>query len=110
MFYCELIEIFKDIYFTVHRRTTASEIQPTQDSDFSKGGKSNMRRWDLVLKARLYDPVILFLSLFKIPKSHLVFWCGNFVESHRFRTVSGKSPETMRKLYLSTKFSLQEIR
>ena len=30
MFYCEFIEIFKDIYFTVHRRTTASEIQPTQ--------------------------------------------------------------------------------
>ena len=33
----------------------------------------------------------------------------NFVERHSFCIVSGKSPETMRNLYLSTKFPHQEI-
>ena len=32
---------------------------------------------------------------------HLISWCGNFVDRHSFRTVSG---ETMGKLCLSTKF------
>ena len=34
----------------------------------------------------------------------------NFVEKHIFRIVSGDSPKTMGKLYLSTEFSLQEVR
>ena len=38
------------------------------------------------------------------------FWCRNFVERNSFRIVSGDSPETMRKLCLSTKFPHQEIR
>ena len=38
------------------------------------------------------------------------FRCGNFVERYSFCRVSGDSPETMRKLCLSTKFSHQEIR
>ena len=38
------------------------------------------------------------------------FLCGNFVERHIFRIVSGDSPETMRELCLSTKFPHQEIR
>ena len=27
------------------------------------------------------------------------FWCGNFVERHSFRRVSGESPETLQKLH-----------
>ena len=42
--------------------------------------------------------------------SHLITLCRNFVERHSFRIVSGKSPETMRKLCLSTKLPHQEIR
>ena len=46
----------------------------------------------------------------KIRKYHLIFWCGNFVERHSFRRVSGDSPEPLQKLCLSTKFTHQEIR
>ena len=49
-------------------------------------------------------------TLHKIPKFHLISWCGNFKERHSFRVVSGDSPETMRKLYLSQKFPHQKIR
>ena len=49
-------------------------------------------------------------SLRKVPLLHPISWCGNFVESHSFHIVSGDSPETMRKLCLSTKFPHQEIR
>ena len=42
------------------------------------------------------------------------FWlisrCGNFVQRHSFRIVSGESPETLRKLWLSTKFPHHKIR
>ena len=44
------------------------------------------------------------LTLRKIPQFHLISWCGNFVERHSFRIVSGETPETMRKLCLSTEF------
>ena len=54
--------------------------------------------------------VDVYCSLQKIPQFHLISWCGNFVESHIFRIVSGESPKPMRKLFLSTKFSHQEIR
>ena len=37
-------------------------------------------------------------------------WYVNFVEKHNFRIVSGESHETMRKLFLSTKFPYQKIR
>ena len=43
-------------------------------------------------------------------KFRLISWCGNFVERHSFRIVSGDSPEAMRKLYLSTKFLHPKIR
>ena len=36
--------------------------------------------------------------------------CKNFVERHSFRTFSGDSPKTIRKLCPSTKFPYQEIR
>ena len=49
-------------------------------------------------------------SLRKIPEFHLISWCENFVERHSFRIDSGESPETMRKLCLSTKFPRHEIR
>ena len=39
-----------------------------------------------------------------------ISWCGNFVERHSFRRVSGDSPKTLRKLHLSIKFSRQEVR
>ena len=47
-------------------------------------------------------------TLSKMLWFHLIFWCGNFVERRSFRI--GDSPETMRKLCLSTKFSHQKIR
>ena len=50
------------------------------------------------------------VTLRKIPLLYLIFWCGNFVERYSFRIVSGESPETIRKLYLSTQFPHQEIR
>ena len=38
------------------------------------------------------------------------FWCGNFMARYIYRIVSDESPETMRKMFLSTKFPHQEIR
>ena len=52
----------------------------------------------------------LTVTLRKIPKFHLIYWCGNFVERHSFHRVSSKSPETLQKLCLSTKFLHQKIR
>ena len=49
-------------------------------------------------------------ALQKIPSFHLISSCGNFVERESFRIISGESPKTMQKLYLSTKFPHQEIR
>ena len=49
-------------------------------------------------------------TLRKMQWFYLIFWCGNFVERQRFHIVLGDSPETMRKLCLSTKFPHQEIR
>ena len=51
----------------------------------------------------------LIRALRKILQFHLISWCGNFMERHSFRIVLGHSPETMRKLCLSTKFPHQEI-
>ena len=31
-------------------------------------------------------------SLHKIPKFHLIFWCGNFVETHSFCRLTAESP------------------
>ena len=42
------------------------------------------------------------LTLRKMSLFHLIYYCGNFVESQSFRIVSGNSPKTMQKLYLST--------
>ena len=52
----------------------------------------------------------IYLTLPKISQFHLISWCGNFVERHSFHIVSDDSPETMRKLCLSTIFPHQEIR
>ena len=51
-----------------------------------------------------------YISLHNLLTSHLISWCGNFVEMHIFYRVSGEFPETMRKLCVSTKFRHQEIR
>ena len=51
-----------------------------------------------------------FEPLRKIMLFHLIPWYGNFVERNSFRIVSGESPETMRKVCFSTKFTHQEIR
>ena len=53
---------------------------------------------------------LLHLSLGKIPKFHLISWCENFVERHSFHWTSSESPEALRKLCFSKKFSHQEIR
>ena len=37
------------------------------------------------------------LSLYKIPKFHLIFCCAIFVEAHSFHRVLGHSPETLQK-------------
>ena len=34
-------------------------------------------------------------SLRKIPKFHLISWCGNFVETHSFRRVLGDSHQEL---------------
>ena len=59
-----------------------------------------------------YHMLMIFLQfqfqpLRKIPKFHLIFWCGNFEERYSFHIVSGESPETMRKMCLSSKFPHQ---
>ena len=41
---------------------------------------------------------------------NIISWCGNFVERNNFRIISGESPETTQKLFLSSKFPHQEIR
>ena len=46
----------------------------------------------------------------KIPYFHQTSCCGNFVEMHDFHRVSDKSPETLWKLCISTKFLYQEAR
>ena len=53
---------------------------------------------------------VVMSALCKLPQFRLISWYGNFVERHSFRIVSGDSPETMRKLCLSTKFPHHEIR
>ena len=53
---------------------------------------------------------LILLPRQKIPQFHLISWCSNFVERHSFRIVSGKLPETMWELCLSTKFPHQEFR
>ena len=50
------------------------------------------------------------MALRKIPKFHLISWCGNFVGKHSFCRVSGQSLQTLWKLSLSTKFSYQEFK
>ena len=48
-------------------------------------------------------------TLQKISQFHLISLCGNFVERHSIRKVSGESPETLRVLCLFTKLPHQEI-
>ena len=57
----------------------------------------------------LLEMYFKYQTLRKIPKFHLISLCGNFVERHSFRRVLGESPETLRKLCLSTKFPHHEI-
>ena len=49
-------------------------------------------------------------SLHKIPKFHLIFWCGSFVETHSFCRLAAESPKPMQKLCVFTKCSHQKIR
>ena len=44
----------------------------------------------------------LIKTLRKIPSFHLTSWCGNFVEMHSSRIVSGDSPETVSFHKIST--------
>ena len=71
-----------------------------------------------VLLFLIYTFVMFFNTLFyatlqKISWFHLISRCENFVEKNSFHIISGNSGnslETMRKLFLSTKFPHQEIR
>ena len=68
-------------------------------------------QWNFMHKINVTHFVLISsLVLCKIPKFHLISWCGNFVERLSFRRVSGESPKTLRKLCLSTKFPHQLIR
>ena len=78
------------------------------------GGKKNnlidfkFSRWECARQLSITSAIPPFSDAnFQI---NVISWCGNFVERHSFCIVSGESPETMRKLCLSTKFSHQEIR
>ena len=58
----------------------------------------------------IHGPKIMWsMTLQKIPQFHVTSWCGNYVERSSFCIVLGTSPETMGKLFLSTKFPHQEI-
>ena len=46
--------------------------------------------------------------LWKVPKFHLITWCTNFVKMHSFVRVSGDTPKTLRKMWVSTKFPHQK--
>ena len=48
--------------------------------------------------------------LCKWRKFYLISWCRNFVEKQSFHRILGDFPETLRKLWHSTKFPHQEIR
>ena len=73
---------------------------------------SSKRRIQVILG----DPFLIWEWKFNMKcceKSHnftYIFCCGNFVERHSSRIVSGDSPETMQELCLSTKFPHQKIR
>ena len=77
--------------------------------------KVNLNQINYTHTATLYNygfiilTAAIFPSLHKIPKFHLISWCGNFVERHRFCRISGESPETLRKLFLSITRNLGEI-
>ena len=58
----------------------------------------------------LWRAGFILFPLRNIPWFYPISWSGNFVKRYSFRIASGESPETMRKLYLSTKLSYQEIR
>ena len=53
--------------------------------------------------------IIFLLPRHEIPQFHLLFWFGNFVERHSFRRVLGNLLKTLRKLCISTKFSLKKL-
>lgn len=50
--------------------------------------------------------VVQMVLMHKTSQLKLFFWCGNFVEG----TVPANSPETLRILYVSTKFPHRKIR
>ena len=50
------------------------------------------------------------ITLHKIPKFNLISWCGNFVEMHNVRRVTGDLPDILEKLCISLKFPHQKIR
>ena len=66
---------------------------------------SNNLIWGMV-----YNVLLVCKPSPKLRNCRNFTWCGNFVERHSFRIVSGKSPKAMRKLCLSTEFQHQEIR
>ena len=57
-----------------------------------------------------FPEVFWSVSLRKLLWFHLISWYGKFVETRNFRRVSKESPETVRKLSISTKFPHQKIR
>ena len=49
-------------------------------------------------------------TLCKIPSFHLISWCEHFMKRHSFHKILGESHETLRKLFVSTKFPDQQFR
>ena len=54
--------------------------------------------WKLKLARSSFLLICFWYTISKIPKFHLNYWCGNFLETH------SDSPETLRKLCVFTKF------
>ena len=96
------------IYFqkldTVHKKAIAIE------SFFSKVACFDISFMECLLSFKDTCKNIENKSRTKIPKFHLISWCENFMKRHSPHRVSCETPETLRKLGLSTDFPYQEIR
>ena len=72
--------------------------------------KTNRQRQTETERSFQYHGLSSQVTLRKILNFYLISCWENFVERHSFRRVLGDSPETLRKLCLSTKFPHQEIK
>ena len=94
---CKIKQTIMATYFTSFCRNSLLD-------HYSLNRETYKMFFSIVIGFLNFDSMI---SLRKIPYFHLISWCGNFV---KIAQNYGESPETMRKICLSTKFPHQEIR